>query len=273
MKPSETVLFTDMDGTLLNSDSAVAREDREATAEYIRQGGRFGISTGRHHQNALRFLPGLEINAPSVIINGAAVYDFTLGRSFHTRYLRRETGDPALRKALETIPGVDLMVYTDDGIFYVTPREQAEPRLLELHQPCSFVSWDDLDPLPWIKCLVYAPPEHLEELSSLLSFQEGSGCALLPGSDGGRLRYCEVMPEGVSKGSALESLRSHPDLAGRTFFAMGDYWNDYELLTAADVPIAPANAIPEIRALARYVTVSNDEHAVARVLTELIPSL
>ena len=90
---------------------------------------------------------------------------------------------------------------------------------------------------------------------------------------GGRLTYFELTPPGTSKGSALEALRAHPALEGRTFLAVGDYWNDLELLRAADISLAPENAIPEIRAVCRYVTTSNNDHAVAHIIRELIPAL
>ncbi len=275
MKASETALFADLDGTLLGPDGALAPEDRDAVAAYVRAGGMFGISTGRQQHNALLRLPGLEINAPSVVLNGAAVYDYAAEKCLFTRYLEREVSDPPLRRALAEVPGAELQVYTDAGIFYVTPEEGAEPLLLSLHLPCSFVRWDDVAADPWIKCLIYAPPEHLQELGDVLAEAGRGGCTLVPGAagPGGCLRYYELMPAGVSKGSALEALRSNEALAGRTFFAMGDYWNDYELLRAADIAVAPANAIPEIRAIARYTTVSNANHAVAKVLSELIPSL
>ena len=275
MELSKTVLFSDLDGTLFDSRGNIAPEDREAIRWYTDNGGLFAVSTGRQPQNALRHLPGIVLNAPCVVLNGAAIYDFDREEYSHVHTLQGDTVRRLLRRAMAEIPGLDLQVYTRGGIFYVTPEETAQPQLLGLHRPCSFVQWADLEADPWIKCLVYAPPEHEKALGELLSSGEGDGYRCVPGTTdvGGRLTYFELMPPGISKGSALDALRSHPALAGRTFFAVGDYWNDYELLRAADVPVAPENAIPEIRELCRYVTASNNDHAVAHILRELIPGL
>ena len=88
--------------------------------------------------------------------------------------------------------------------------------------------------------------------------------------------YVDALTSVKNKGAfstAIDALRKDPALAGRTFIAVGDYWNDYEMLLAADVAVAPENAIDEIKAVCQYVTVSNNDHAIARIIDELIPAL
>jgi len=51
--------------------------------------------------------------------------------------------------------------------------------------------------------------------------------------------------------------------------AIGDYYNDVAMLRAAGLSVAVANAVDEVKAVADYVTVSNEEHAIARVIEEL----
>ncbi|GAJ03681.1 unnamed protein product, partial [marine sediment metagenome] len=52
--------------------------------------------------------------------------------------------------------------------------------------------------------------------------------------------------------------------------AIGDDIPDLELLTACGIPIAVANAVPEIKAVAKYQTASNDEDGVAIVLEKIL---
>ena len=59
MDPRQTILFSDMDGTLLNSESRVSPADRAAIGDYTARGGLFAISTGRQPQNARLYLPDL----------------------------------------------------------------------------------------------------------------------------------------------------------------------------------------------------------------------
>ena len=72
-------LFSDLDGTLLDSQRQVSRENRQALEHFIAGGGLFGISTGRAPLNALALLPGVPINTWSVVLNGAEAYRYQTG--------------------------------------------------------------------------------------------------------------------------------------------------------------------------------------------------
>ena len=90
MKYENTAILTDLDGTLFNSQGLVSDEDRAAIAEYIAQGGIFGVATGREPHNARLHLPELPMNAPSIVLNGAAVYDFLAERYLNTILMDKE---------------------------------------------------------------------------------------------------------------------------------------------------------------------------------------
>ena len=76
MRYDKIALFTDLDGTLLNSRRQVSEENLQALARFTAEGGLFGISTGRAPSNALDVLPPLPINTWSVFLNGAESYHF-----------------------------------------------------------------------------------------------------------------------------------------------------------------------------------------------------
>ena len=83
MTYDKIALFTDLDGTLLNSKREVSPENLAALHRFVSDGGAFGISTGRAPSNALDVLPPLPINTWSVFLNGAA-------GDISTRFTRRE---------------------------------------------------------------------------------------------------------------------------------------------------------------------------------------
>ena len=276
MTPEQTILFSDLDGTLFNSRGVVSRENREAIAAYIAAGGKFAVSTGREPQNALRFIGDLPQNAPAVVINGSAVYDFAAAEYRRCWFMDREPLLPFLRHLLAAFPDMELQAYTPAGIRYCTPEKTAHPQLLALHRPCEFTTLDALGDTPFFKFFLYAPREREARLRARIAEGEARGLYRhVPGTTdvGGPITYHELLPRNVSKGSAIRFLRTLPELAGRTVFAAGDFWNDYELLEEADVAVAPENAIPEIKALCRYVTVSNNEHVIKHILEDILPTL
>ena len=51
--------------------------------------------------------------------------------------------------------------------------------------------------------------------------------------------------------------------------ALGDFYNDVSMISVAGVGVAVANAVDEAKAAADIVTVSNEEHAVAKVISDI----
>ena len=86
-------------------------------------------------------------------------------------------------------------------------------------------------------------------------------------------KYQELLPAEINKGSAVALLRQLPDYAGRTIFAVGDYWNDYELLEQVDVACAPENAIEEVKAISRCILPSHNDSPMASLIRQVIPAM
>lgn len=276
MRAEETLLLSDLDGTLFQSDGAVSRENREAIEAYIAAGGMFAIATGRDPHNALTFIGDLPQNAPAVVINGCGVFDFARDEFLHGWHLDMERITPYLYELMAAFPDMELQAYTDIGIRYCTPRETANAQLMAMHEPCVFTTLEALAGRSFFKFFLYAPEERETALMAHLRAGEEAGLFRhVPGTTdvGGAITYHEMLPRDVSKGTAVRYLRQLPALRGRTILAVGDFWNDYELLEEADIAVAPANAIDEIKAICRFTTVSHNDHAIKHILEDIIPIL
>ena len=86
-------------------------------------------------------------------------------------------------------------------------------------------------------------------------------------------KYQELLPQDVNKGTGVDLLRKLPVYEGRTLIAVGDYWNDMELLAAADIPCCPENAIPEVKAVCAHILPSHNDDALAALIRDVIPKL
>ena len=276
MRADETLLLSDLDGTLFQSDGTVSRENRAAVEDYIAAGGMFAIATGRDPHNALNFIGDLPQNAPAVVINGCGVFDYEKGAYLHGWYLDMGRLEPFLRELMAAVPDMELQAYTDVGIRYCTPRETANAQLMAMHQPCVFTTLDALADRSFFKFFLYAPENRETAIMERMRAGEAAGIFRhVPGTTdvGGAITYHEILPPDVSKGTAVRFIRRMPEIKGRTILAVGDYWNDYELLEEADVAVAPANAIDEIKAICRFTTASHNDHAIKHIIEDIIPAL
>ena len=277
MRYDQAAILTDLDGTLFNSCGEVSQADRAAIREFIAGGGLFAVATGREPRNARRHLPDVPLNGPSVCLNGAAIYDFVRRRYISAIPMDMDAARDVLLHCLEMDWPLDLQVYTTDGIYYASPLEIADPEFLRIHQPTTQLPMDQLLQKTWIKTVLLE--RQVDALALMRAYLKEKGydrrLSLVEGTtDVVKIgKYQELLPQDVNKGTGVASLRQLPVYAGRTLFAVGDYWNDMELLAAADVACCPDNAIDEVKAVCARVLPSHNDGAVAALIRDVIPTL
>ena len=76
----------------------------------------------------------------------------------------------------------------------------------------------------------------------------------------------DIMPKGINKGTAIGHLERVLGIKRENIIAVGDYNNDVGMIKAAGVGIAVANASAAAKEAADLITVSNDEHAIAKII-------
>lgn len=261
----KVTLLSDVDGTLLSSDGKVSVKNREAISRFIEAGGHFGIATGRGHINVLNFIEGVEINAPSILYNGSMLYDFNERKSLRTETLPLLKLKEVIKWILSTYPEIMVHIYSPDTCYLVSEEKNADAKTLADHQPAVFSDLKEVINVPWIKVLLAG------ENSSLKGIEEKLELAL-----SGEMRwvysadiYLEILPMGVSKASMLLKLK---EIHGKDHevIAVGDFYNDLEMIKDADYGIAMGNAPDDIKDAADGISVSNDEDGIAWIIDAIL---
>ena len=276
MKYTETAIFSDLDGTLFDSHGLVSRKNLEAIEDYTSQGGLFAIATGRSYFNAKKYLPGVKINAPCIVFNGAGVYDPETQNYPYAVHADHEAIKRVLFWCRENLPFIDTQVYGEHMTYYVTPKETATKELVRQLLPNEFTTIEEILLLPWFKTLHYGQPEEMHRLERFLA-ESGvdqkvaivRAITEIPPYH----EHIELLPQNLNKGSALNVCRTLSAFSGRWLIGIGDYKNDIELLEAADIPCCPENACDEIKKLAAHVLPSNNNDAIAALINDCIPVL
>ena len=270
MDYSQFAIFSDLDGTLFNEQSKISPENRAALEQFMAQGGLFGLCTGRSPSNAATMLDGLQVNTWSVMLGGAEAYHFPSHNVAFPKTLTRIRMAVFLWEVLELLPQIDVLVYTESRLFFLSDPEKVDPAFWDSHQPASFVSLSEALYFPWLKVLFRAPREVLQVL------EEGAarrGIFEICSRVYTREDYLEFLPVGVHKGMCLRNLRTLEELKDRKFVVVGDGLNDLEALGEADIAVAVENALPIVKYRAGYMTASNENHALARLIYDILPTL
>ena len=263
-----TMLITDLDGTLLPASKEISVADAAAISQFRAKGGKFAIATGRTLQAAQRYLKKLQPNIPVILFNGAAIYDPVAEKWLYTEELPPEAVS-ITRQVLEAFPDVSAEILRTDGT-YVSRMTPYEKEHLEICQVEPILAMPEEIPHGWLKVLFAIAPERMPDLIAYFQEQNWT-CADFVQSEA---RFYEMLPKGVTKGSALRRYRTICGAESWHIVAAGDFDNDLDMLRVADTSACPSNAQPCIKEIANIQLMhSCEENAIAELIYRLSKSL
>ncbi len=259
------LICTDLDGTLLRGDKSISQENREAIAQFQKNGGLFTFITGRMPSYVEALYRAVQPNAPIGCVNGGGLYDYATRRYLWTQALPRDVLE-LVAYVDQNLPAVGIQVNTFDTVYFCKESGALADFRAETGVPNTVCRYEDVQE-PIAKILFAdRDTEVITRLATLLSDHPRAGEFDFIRSD---LTLYEILPKGIHKGVALEQLARLLAVDPARTIAVGDYDNDIGMLRAAGVGIAVANATEATRAAADRLTVSNEEHAIAAIVRDL----
>lgn len=262
----QILVVSDIDNTLLSAQKGMPACNATVIKLFCRLGGRFTVATGRTVHSVARYLDSIPLTAPAITYGGGMLYDFAENRPTEQHFLNRQAAYDTVRAVLEQFPTVGLEVMAENGrIYVVNPNLQVIRHTYEEKLDYVVARLEDL-PQNWYKVLFADSPA---ALAPVRQFAQTLLCPELQFVQTNTVYY-EIMPAGVNKGSALHSLCRLVGVGAQDTFAIGDYYNDLELLKAAGHPVAVGNAVPEVKMLCEEVVLPCMNGGVGQLLYRLI---
>lgn len=252
----------DIDGTLAGADHRVNQRTLAAFARLPRVGIEPVIITGRFGPSARKIGDASGVNPHLVVSNGSLVYPDS-----STVALRNELMDAAeARQYFQAAPafGLDPILFGLEKMF-VLPGAPSK-KFLETVNGADTVVEVELQNMPWgeaSKVMLYAPPEHLDSV-------DGDIRAAMPHMQRTMDELFECGPRGSDKWVALRELLAHRGVEPGQCLGIGDGENDVVWLRRVGVPVAVANAQPQVLAGASLVIGHHAEDGVAVFLEQLL---
>lgn len=264
-----TLYVSDMDGTLLNSDSQVSARTEEILNRIIGEGGLFTVATARTPATVVDLMQRLQTTLPYIVLAGAAMWDNS--RQQYTAVRPIADGTVAQLLGIYRHHHIRPFVYRRHGriieVFHrpeLQPDEQAfiAPRV---NTPFKrLVTVTELPASTDETMLVYSmgPYTDLQAIAD-----EVRQCALpctvsfyhdiFDPSQG----ILELYAPQTSKAEAIRQLAAQ--CKAERIVVFGDNLNDIPMMRAADHSVAVSNAFDEVKTLADEVIASNNDDAVA----------
>ncbi len=265
---SGLLVVSDVDNTLLSGTTGLPPENLEAIRRFCALGGSFTLATGRNVPSARRYLERLPINAPVILLNGGLIYDYSRELPLNAHYISREKALPVMQELMAQFPDMGFEIMAENLQTYIVRANAGTEKHLRDERFAAVWANEEKVQGNWFKVLCAAEPAvclaaerycrtHFAAESELL-FQ----CTAPT--------YFEILPAGISKGTALRSLCRIQGIRLEDSFGIGDYDNDIELLQTAGFAVAVANAPDRVKKHADLVTGACSEGGVAQFLNSLM---
>ncbi len=263
--PSKICIITDLDGTFLPKSKTPLPRDLAAVRRFEQAGGIFTIATGRTVQASRRYPEELGLKSPMIVFNGAGIYDPVQDKLVYLHPLPPEASAMTAH-ILHDQPeaGVEVLCAEDTWVVNNTKYEQDHVRICGVTP--QYGSVEEVTGT-WMKVLFAMSPDDIPPFIDYIDRQHFEGVDFIRSE----AKFYEMLPKGVSKGSALNAYRKLPDMEGFTFVAVGDFDNDIEMLRAADLAVCPQNACGNVKAVAdRILTRTCEEGAMEELIDFLL---
>lgn len=256
------LIAADIDGTLVDSNKEISPATETAVKKAQSRGAIFTISTGRSVQGLKKYLHLVKPGTPVVTYNGAVVLIPDTGEVLFEQGLGPAAAEEIILRGVSL--GASVTVWSHGRLYSPNKDERVEKYRRIYDTECRPIP----DPaalaaLGVTKVMWLDEPERTERQQREFRL-EGVRCII---SEPG---YLEFIDEGVSKAEGLKKAAEYLKVKREEVMALGDSYNDTDMLRWAGLGVAMANAEEEVKAAADRLTASNDEDGVARAIERFV---
>lgn len=273
------LIAIDIDGTLLDSKAQVSQPNLDALRRAHQAGVETVLVTGRRHRFALPVAEMLGFDLWIISSNGAVTRS-TRGESFHRDLMPQSTAEKLCRH-MQHFRNYSVITFDREGMGAIACENHDQlysviRRWMDKNGPyIEYVSPIEKalieDPIQVMFC---GPVELMQKAQDHLvacDFNEEI-TVLRTQYDLRDLTIVDILNAGCSKGHALERWANYRGLDRSQVMAIGDNYNDIEMLTFAGHPVIMGNASDDLKQNGWTITLHNDESGVAAAVEQILDS-
>lgn len=261
---SKFLVVSDIDGTLNNKLRKTPEINTKAIDRFVHElYGNFTLASARNVQSLTphyKKLPNVE--TPAIVMNGAGIYDFKKSEMIWFNAIP-SSGEEIIIKALKKFSTLEIGVFTDDNIYLVRPKvlSRIMMKLDSLkHTECKSI--DEVPKGKWGKVIFFCLPNLKEKVKQYVKSISDSSLSYI---DTTSFSF-DMVKSNTNKGAAVEVLASILSVPSENVFAIGDYYNDLDMLKSVAHPACCKQAPQELHEICEYHTCHCNNGAVADFL-------
>lgn len=254
------LLFSDIDGTLLQSDSTLSDTLRKAFSDMAEKGHSLVLTSGRPLSGTLSIYEQIAISFPHAYMicnNGSLIYDYNAGKIIYEKRIPMDAVDRIASMARQMRHHIQ--AYTDDSIVCEKETPELHYYISRVHMPvifCSPLSASLTQPPYKMVAISLEGSMALLDLKNKINNCFSSFVTTTFSSPG----YLDIIPQHVSKGTALSFLCDYLGISRTDTVAVGDSENDISMLQAAGLGFAMSNAEDIVKSSADKITALDCNH-------------
>ncbi len=265
-------VFIDIDETLTNSQREVTEKTKLEIKKCVENGVKIILSSGRSRREAMDFQEQIGTSPYIVSSNGASAYDAENGVEIYNERIDPQMVLQLIKYSRENgyrikLNYKDLLVmneaaYPDEKDKEVSYEELERVAVEEQVVQCVITS-TDFEKMRFFRDYIKNECVGTAVANESKRFKN-------PDLKPSRNYYCDVASVKVSKGNAVKAVCEYFEIKPEEIVTIGDGENDLSMFELTPNSVAMGNSLPEIKEKANYVTDSNDEDGVAKVLGFII---
>ena len=258
---SNFLIVSDIDGTLNNKLRTTPKVNLEAIRRFTKEeGGHFTLASARCTKSLYTHYRKLaDRSTPAIVLNGAGIYDFS--KESMLWYNSIPTGGEALlQRALDKFPTLEAAIFTPDKIYLVKPKLASY--VMMLIDKLDYVRCRSLEEVPkgnWGKVIFFCMPWNKKTIKEFMLSAKQEGVSYIDTS----IASFDLVNETTNKGTAVRVLAEMLGIDEGNIGAIGDYFNDYDMLKTVAHPACCAQAPKELHELCEFHACHCNKGAVA----------
>lgn len=265
-KYSNWLLVSDIDGTLNNKLTHLPKNNKLAIERFVGNGGVFTLCSGRNLESLTKHYKRLSVETPAIFLNGAGIYDFSSKKIIDFNPIPDE-GEKAVLDIFARFPKSQLTVFGAETVYLAT-KKCLYGYILSKMDDLNYKVCENVSDLPhgvWGKVTFFGNKNLVKTIENVVQNEYGSlfDCFFTSPFT------LELVKKGINKGFAVRKLSEILGIDLQKTAAIGDYYNDVDMLKAVTHPACCGQAPQDIKQLAEYVTCHCNKGAVADFINHL----